>query len=174
LSFRSDHQRWLLCSILVGLVALVPSSSPSKELEGEQRVELIIGGKQVAVVIQIGGDKDCKNPESVRWGVEGVCPDHRVSTLSVRYGGRAAFIPLSAYSDLTALRRTEVTPSPDGFDLVLRGGDAATSYSAILRFSTANKRKTPVLTSRTVRSSSNPDERNDHFEYHFASVDADY
>ena len=80
----------------------------------------------------------------------------------------------SRHTATSQLGKAEITSSPGGFDLVIRGGDAATGYTATLRFSTSNRKKAPVLISRMVRSSENPDERNDHFEYRFVSPDADY
>ena len=70
-----------------------------------------------------------------RWGGEDIEPPRfLVSQLNVTVGGDEVFVPISAFVDLGTPRDVEVTATHRGFDVIIRGGDAATAYRAILVF----------------------------------------
>lgn len=171
--------RWIPISSMLGVtlvsVTLLPCSTSLMELEGAQQAVLMIAGKEAKVSAEIATTPKCADPESLRWGTSvGECPVNFVSRLSVLYGIEAAVIPVSAYSDLTSIRRLRIEAGNNGFKVVILGGDAATGYTSSLLFSTANSKQQPVLASRVVSHSENPLERNETFDYRFVSVDARY
>lgn len=142
--------------------------------EGKHEIRAEVHGDRATVVVQIVDGRDCIDSASLKWGVERACPRHRVASLSVTYRNEDGWVAASAYSDITALRTVHLGPTAGGFAVTLRGGDAATGYTAVLRFSTENKKRRPVLISRKAWSGENPENRIDLFEYRTEPVDADY
>ena len=145
-----------------------------RELTSVQEFNAILKIGTVNIVIRTEDGRDCPNPGAIRWGAEHTCPKSQLLSLSIQYEGRAARIPLSAYSDLSNASLLQANSLEEGFEINIGGGEAATSYRAILAFSIRNQKKIPVLLSRTVRSGPNPKEAYDYFEYGFPSVDAVY
>lgn len=80
--------------------------------------------------------KDYPYDRAYMWGGdEDSSPQHIIETISIFRNGKLIYIPMSAFSDLgnpakILLKRL----SSDSFRLVINGGDAAGSYSAILDF----------------------------------------
>lgn len=70
------------------------------------------------------------------WGGDETSPPKRIiKAITVLRNGQTFFIPLSAYADLGNPRKISLDKLPShGFRLVISGGDAAGSYSAILNF----------------------------------------
>jgi hypothetical protein len=72
--------------------------------------------------------------------------------LDVYLGVNRVFVPISAYSDLGNPRSSTIETADKGFQIVVRGGDAATSYKATLVFEGG------LLRSRKVVNGEFPDE----------------
>ena len=70
--------------------------------------------------------------EGFRWGTELKHPKILITNISIIYGKKKVFIPLSAYSDLTNPTEYFVQTSNDSFSLLIFGGHASTSYRAEL------------------------------------------
>jgi hypothetical protein len=95
---------------------------------------------------------DCPSANSWRWGSEWECPQRRISALEVAFEKQAVFIPYSAFSDLgnPGSIQIERSAKDTSYSIKIRGGDAATSYSAVLKF------KSGLLLERIVRSGEFP------------------
>jgi hypothetical protein len=78
----------------------------------------------------------CPNASSWRWGSEQVCPRRRVASLDVAFEGRPVFIPYSAFADLGNPTSIQVESSAKStlYSIKIVGGNAGTSYSAVLKF----------------------------------------
>lgn len=70
------------------------------------------------------------------WGGDDMSPPKKIiKSITVVKNGQMIFIPLSAYSDLGNPRKISLEKRPaHGFRLIINGGDAAGSYSAMLDF----------------------------------------
>lgn len=77
---------------------------------------------------------DLPYKKGFRWGVELIEPKSLMTSLEVIINGRELFVPLSAYSDLTNPRELALETTKNGFRVMIKGGDAATSYKAVLTF----------------------------------------
>jgi hypothetical protein len=126
----------------------------------------MVGGAAVAVDLKIGEGQRCANPEGWQWGSEQACPRKVAAALTVQWGSQRAFVPVSAYADLAGVRSVSVAPTPDGFSVHLDGGDAATSYRAVLKFEGDPGRGDVALRSREVRSVAFQDEVWETTQYH--------
>jgi hypothetical protein len=67
-------------------------------------------------------------------GAEGECRRLAIVSLQVVLGEETLFVPRSAFADLGSPSRISVKRHGRRFDIVVIGGDAATSYAAGLRF----------------------------------------
>lgn len=68
------------------------------------------------------------------WGTELANPRFLTTSVEIKVGGENVFVPLSAYSDLTNPRNATLEPMQNGLRLIIKGGQAATSYKAELTF----------------------------------------
>lgn len=70
------------------------------------------------------------------WGGDETSPPKKIiKSITVLRNDQIIFIPLSAYADLGNPRKIILEKLPShGFRLIIRGGDAAGSYSAMLDF----------------------------------------
>lgn len=68
-----------------------------------------------------------------RWGAEGNNPKEIISKIEVRVNGRQVFVPISAYLDLGNPRVIGGMVKNKELTLMIKGGDAATSYEARLK-----------------------------------------
>lgn len=69
-----------------------------------------------------------------RWGSEGECPRLAIVGLAVAVDGEDIFVPRSAFADLGSPRSVTLRTRANSFDVIVEGGDAATSYTATLTF----------------------------------------
>jgi len=109
---------------------------------------LVDGPVRVSVSLENGRTtEDCPNARSWRWGSEQACPAQRISAIEVGYRKHSVFIPYSAFADLgnpTSLV-IERGSASNTYSIKIVGGDAATSYSATLKF------KAELLLEKIVR-----------------------
>lgn len=92
----------------------------------------------VTATIEVTGvTKDYPYSKAYTWGGDEDSPPKRIiKDVSVMRNGRSIYIPLSAYADLGDPSQILLEKlSSKRFRLVINGGDAAGSYSAMLDFS---------------------------------------
>jgi hypothetical protein len=73
--------------------------------------------------------------EGWRWGAEAECPNLSIGGMQVHIASSSIFVPRSAFADLGSPIDITIVNRRKGFDVIIRGGDAATSYIATLQFS---------------------------------------
>jgi hypothetical protein len=121
---------------LLAFVASVSCKANAVLQEGvtEFRATASLTGRHIFVRAGIAtpSQEGCGN---WRWGAEAECPGLAFASLQVRVGDVPIFVPRSAFADLGAPRSVSVNTHRRGFNIVVIGGDAATSYTAKLRFS---------------------------------------
>ena len=79
--------------------------------------------------------------------VEGAAPQASLSLVEAYWGKDQVFIPRSAYVDLGNPRAASIETVGRRFRLVISGGDAATSYTAMLLFEGGMIRNRKVVNS---------------------------
>ena len=92
--------------------------------------------KLVARLEKLKTRETCQGGSSRRWGSEYDCPNWQIAQLVLSFEKRSVFIPYSAFSDLGNPTSIQIEKD-DGRSLYLikiKGGDAATSYRATLKF----------------------------------------
>jgi hypothetical protein len=99
-----------------------------------------------------------------RWGAE-KSPKYIIRKIEAWWGDEKVFIPLSAYFDLTNPHEVFLKKAGNQFHLTIKGGDAATSYEALLIFEKGN------LLSKKVFSGEFPDEAWEETKYSFNELD---
>jgi hypothetical protein len=72
--------------------------------------------------------------QGFRWGTTTNKPKKLISMLSVKLDGKEFYIPFSVYSDLTNPKLASVNTNKDEFIVEIKGGDAASAYTARLYF----------------------------------------
>lgn len=93
----------------------------------------------------IGCDGDCEvvilrktneimAAKNWRWGADSQSPSLRLESLSVKFLGQEAHIPLSAFIDLGDPKKIELFGRKDSLAVHIYGGETSTSYRAILYF----------------------------------------
>jgi len=98
------------------------------------------------------------------WGGDEITMPKKVITgLDVLSGTEKIYVPLSAYSDLGDPRQVSLERKQKGFQLIIQGGDAASSYKGVLVFSNEN------IESRKVTHGEFPDEVWEETRYSFIS-----
>jgi hypothetical protein len=80
-----------------------------------------------------------------RWGAENECPRSALVALTVSIGREQIFVPWNAYADLGTPVRIDLKPGSSSLDLVVKGGDAATAYTATLKFSPTRLKRRKVF-----------------------------
>jgi hypothetical protein len=132
--------------------------------------ELLVEREPVSVrvlVTFLPGTQPCKAASSWGWGAENTCPQSVIGALEIKVRGKAVYVPLSAFADLGNPRTVRIEPreGKDRFAVILKGGDAATSYSAILVF------QGNLLSERIVRSNEFPNDSWERTIYKFNTSD---
>lgn len=96
------------------------------------------------------------------WGSEDTAPASVISELAVMVDGTHLFVPLSAFVDLGDPRTIKVDRGDQQFTVVIKGGDAAASYTATLTFSDSK-----VLMRRRVEHGEFPEQAWEETRYTF-------
>jgi hypothetical protein len=65
---------------------------------------------------------------------EVVLPRNVITSMNIRIGNKKCIVPFSAYSDLGNPRQISFENTSLGFQLIIIGGDAGSSYKAVLVF----------------------------------------
>lgn len=69
-----------------------------------------------------------------RWGAEGSCPDLAITEIKLSVNNSVVYIPPSAILDLGNPRSFILKKEGESFLLEIKGGDAATAYTAKIFF----------------------------------------
>ena len=107
--------------------------------------QLNLGITQLSVFTSQGASVDVKvqtqKPSSsfpyktgYRWGTELDSPNILITSIDVTIEDEKVFVPVSAYCDLTNPREFSLEKTKSGFCIIIEGGDAATSYKAVIFF----------------------------------------
>jgi hypothetical protein len=125
--------------ISISVLTLVACHFPPQVKAGEniKKINKVKGKVTVRLVLlQPGKNYKCRAVESWRWGTERRCPKNVIDKLKIKYGRESAFVSFSAFSDLANFRSVSIETNEDTSDFVviIKGGDAATSYIARLNF----------------------------------------
>ncbi|WP_338525226.1 hypothetical protein NUH87_06175 [Pseudomonas batumici] len=106
--------------------------------KGVAKASIVLGISDVvnASVETIVLPNDYAYSKAYTWGGDETSPPKRIiKTITISRNGQAFFIPLSTYADLANPRNLLLEKLPaHGFRLIINGGDAAGSYSAMLDF----------------------------------------
>lgn len=147
----------LLVKVSIALLALFhfsPASAVSVKLSNGTSASLREGPITTKISLDRKGNRSCLSAESWWWGAEQSCPSVRIAALEVKFRGKAVFIPFSAFSDLGNPHKVSIARTNSAEEYIVRidGGDAADSYTAVLRF------KSSLLLERKVASGEFPDD----------------
>ncbi|WP_342133593.1 hypothetical protein [Hydrogenophaga sp. OTU3427] len=142
---------------LITFIALTCNASPLLSGQNEVRSEQL---PHIVVRIKVGpvAQADC---DGWRWGAENACPSLNLVAIEVLERDDPIFVPRSAFSDLGSPYFASLHKLRVGFELLLKGGDASTSYLAIYRFSHRQ------IKSRKVTSGEFPGTAWEHTDYSF-------
>lgn len=102
------------------------------------------GRSEVLVRAEVGRVTDSRCA-GWRWGAENECPHSVLVGLAVSVGLDQIFVPRSAFADLGSPTRIDVKPGPSSFDVIVVGGDAATAYTATLKFSRTELKRRKIF-----------------------------
>jgi len=160
-----SNKRLLAFVLFLALVSL--DQVRAGGLEGGQKFSKSIGNAEVTVVVRTREGGICLNPKGWVWGSNQECPQKVIATLAVKVDKKTIFVPVSAYGDLADLRSIAIKPTRNGFEVDIIGGDAGTSYDAILQFDRGSTAGLTVLRTRIVRSGEFPDDAWEETRYHF-------
>ena len=106
----------------------------------------------------------CEKTGWLGWGEERKCPDTSIGSLEVSYETDYIYIPLSAFVDLGNPKEIEIHNIQNkisDFNIQIIGGDASTSYKAVLKFSNN------ALIARSVHHGEFSDDVWEETSYHF-------
>lgn len=105
----------------------------------------------------------CLNASSWRWGSEQSCPNRLIASLEVEFQKQPVFIPYSAFADLGNPSSISIERRAKGktYFIKIKGGESATSYSAVLKF------KAGLLIEKIVRHGEFPDNAWEKTSYKF-------
>ncbi len=146
--------KMILYSVAIILLGSFSSfSAPAAVYDKEISTEL--GQVSVKVFVKsLPKSQPCDAASSWRWGAENACPRTIIGSVTIKAFGKSLFVPLSAFADLGNPRtvKIESRKEKESFVVILAGGDAATSYSAMLEF------RNNLLSERVVRHGEFPDE----------------
>lgn len=151
-----------LCLAVLALRGMAAQAQPPvAALEVEGRLQ------GVEVAASTASPSPCSSPTSWRWGSEGECPRTVLARLEVRWRGQEVFTPVSALADLGNPQRISLRKQRDGFDVVVEGGDAATSYKSLLEYRHDRVADEMRIVRRVVRHAEFPDEVWEETKYAF-------
>ena len=147
----------LINAIVLFLIGMVSSCSAQARngATNDNEISAELGQVSVKVLVKsLPKLQPCDAASSWRWGVENACPRTIIGSVTIKAFGKPLFVPLSAFADLGNPRNVKVESrkEKESFAVILKGGDAATSYSAILEF------RNNILSERVVRHGEFPDE----------------
>lgn len=116
---------WLALAVSAcGATAL---TSGRNEIKSEQLARIL-----VHISVGPAAQEAC---DGWRWGAENSCPRLAIMAIEVVDKGASIFVPRSAFADLGLPRSATLRKVSTGFELLVQGGDGATSYEATYRFS---------------------------------------
>lgn len=95
------------------------------------------------------------------WGIRHDAPKEIIKKLKISYQTTPLYLPKSAYCDLGNPSSIRIEQNSSRFTVIIKGGDAASSYKAILFFDQGQ------LTEKLVQSGEFPDERWEKTRYSF-------
>ena len=155
---------------LIPLLLLASACTPTRSVGGAAAPTYAADGK-LSLEYESGGPwsftlvleqcKECKTDQGTTWwGNENAAPEHAIAEVRVKHAGRDVAVPRSAYADLTNVRSASIEGAPNGFDLVINGGQSAASFVATLTF------RNGALVKRTVASRLFPDNAYETTTYH--------
>jgi len=157
-----------LC-LMILLTLFEPVYAQPKDISSAKSKELSIltdDGKRFQVKIEIV--KPPKNfiyKEGWRWGSEQATPKYIIRRIKAWWGSDEIFIPLSAYIDLSNPNDVFLKKQGNELHLIVKGGDAGSSYEALLIFVKA------IIRSRKVIHGEFPDEAWEETKYSFNELD---
>lgn len=140
----------IVVSCLAGISMLSVAFAGDSNMDGNLKWEMKSANAESSVYLEKFSGT-CVSGENWRWGAEGTCPQTKVSKILVSFKKQPVFIPVSAFADLGNPRKAEIAQIKEGFAIEIIGGDAATSYKAVLMF------KDGFLVSKKVVSGEFPD-----------------
>lgn len=146
----------IICAILIVFFLEASFAGGLNPESVVKTADLVIGRNDLAQASVSIVDLPQNSPyaNAFMWGGdETTSPRKIIQSIHVLRSGKPIFIPLSTYGDLgnPSAVQLKKLPSKD-FQLIINGGDAAGSYSAVLNF------KGGEISSRTVTSGEFPKE----------------
>lgn len=135
----------ILIAFVLALGVFSHCSAEIKLTEGENEVRAIAFGESEVVVRAQVSPLSLDHCEGWRWGAENECPRLALVKLAVYVGKEKVFLPRSAFADLGLPARIDLKTGPSLLDVVISGGDAATAYTAILKFSRTELKRRKVF-----------------------------
>jgi hypothetical protein len=138
----------IFCLLLtfVFVVGCAPCLSQQSAGDGEINLKSkTTEGVPIEVVITLDAlSEKYWNQNSWHWGTEFKKPKATISKMSVKYDGVKVFVPFSAFSDLANSREATISVSGKEYAVEIKGGDAATSYTAVIQFDGLNTKSRKV------------------------------
>lgn len=130
--------RLFLLALLVALSVESALALDANFVEGKAKTSIALGTADL-VSVSVGTIQPPNGyayAKAYMWGGDETSPPKRIITsITVLGNGQPMFVPLSAYADLGSPRRISLERLPErGFRLIVHGGDAAGSYTAMLDF----------------------------------------
>lgn len=123
---------FLFLSLLVTTTAFAHAQ---KEPTVYKLVGTTVEKKPLEIIVKVAEYSPCSNYSlGLRWGFESTIPKTLVSEIQVMVAKQKLFIPFSAYSDLANPVSYYLETGAEIFQLIIKGGDAASSYKAELSF----------------------------------------
>jgi hypothetical protein len=121
-------------SILIFITPLIWSAEFVKD--SAELNSTMSNGKQINVLaIKIALPIDFPYKKAFMWGGDEIkMPSSVLSEVNVRIKDEKIYIPFSAISDLGNPKHIFLENNKDEFSIIINGGDASTSYKAILFF----------------------------------------
>jgi hypothetical protein len=142
----------IVLTYVLAIVTLFANGAPVS-LKDKESIGLTQGNIKVSLKLdRARANGDCPSAASWWWGIERACPSTRIASLEVQFKGAVIFIPYSVFSDLGNPTSIDIEQDKKGeaYLLKIKGGDAADSYTAIIKF------RSQVLLERAVRSGEFP------------------
>ncbi len=121
--------------------------------KGKELSLLTDDGKRFKIKLQaVKPPKSFVYTEGWRWGSEQSTPKYIIKNIKAWWGSEEVFVPLSAYIDLSNPHDAILRKAGNEIHLIVKGGDAGTSYEALLIFAKG------VIRSKKVVHGEFPDE----------------
>jgi len=124
------------------------------------------GGESFKIKIQaLKPPKNFAYDQGWGWGAEETKPKIIIKHVKAWWGKKEISIPLSAYMDLANPNDASLIKSGSEIHLIIKGGDASTSYKAVLIFERG------LIRSRKVQHGEFPDDAWEETKYSFNELD---